>query len=71
MISHYTDGLFSNLLRRSGKKGIRASRSGGSQEIDVDTLISTAVPTHLKLLLKLGFKMHQGWVVIRNSEIVN
>mmetsp|Transcript_23622 Transcript_23622/g.34712 ORF Transcript_23622/g.34712 Transcript_23622/m.34712 type:complete len:561 (+) Transcript_23622:138-1820(+) len=31
LISDNMDGLFTNLLRRSGKKGIEASRSGGSQ----------------------------------------
>eukprot|EP00957_Ditylum_brightwellii_P064373 4886063-Ditylum_brightwellii.AAC.1 len=51
LISDNMDGLFNNLLMRSGKKGIEAPRSGGSQvQTDVDTLVSTAVPTHPKLL---------------------
>eukprot|EP00957_Ditylum_brightwellii_P113684 8667808-Ditylum_brightwellii.AAC.1 len=43
LISHDLDGLFTIFLRRSGKKRIEASRSGGPQ----------------------------GWVVIKNSGVVN
>eukprot|EP00957_Ditylum_brightwellii_P211283 15365997-Ditylum_brightwellii.AAC.2 len=61
----YSDNLYYNLLRRAGKKGLKASRSGGSHgQCDFNYLMRK----HLKQPGAFPMHAHDMLIIILNSK---